>query len=61
MQPTFDELAKKIKLPKEDWQAIAAQAERMAQLIRTLDELPLLGVEPAVVCQLDSRPQRSDS
>lgn len=61
MQPNFDELAKAIKLPKEDWQAIAEQAKRIEQTIRTLDELPLAGIEPAVVYQFDLRPQRSDS
>jgi len=60
MQPIFDDLARIIALPAEDWQAIAEQGERIAQALRTLDALPLAGTEPATVYQFEPGPPRSN-
>jgi hypothetical protein len=46
------QLAEAIPLPAEDWEIIISQAKRMLEVIATLDELPLDGVEPAPVFQV---------
>jgi hypothetical protein len=41
-----------VPLTPEDREAVRAQAERALAVLRTLDELPLHDLEPAVICRL---------
>jgi hypothetical protein len=47
LEPIARELAAKLPLSKEEWDAIVAQARDLLAVVATLDELPLEGVEPA--------------
>jgi hypothetical protein len=51
------DLAADPSLSTEDQQAILAQAQRILEVVGTLDELPLAGVEPAPVYTVMSRDQ----
>ncbi len=46
------ELGAELPLSAEDWESVLAQAERLAEAVATLDELPLDTVEPAAIYRI---------